>query len=209
MQAESVIRFDEVSVSRGGRRVVGPVTFDVAAGEVVALSGPSGAGKSTLLAALLGFVPLAEGRISLAGEAAWSGQRAGLLQGTIAENVALGSGRPDPELVRGALIAAGLPDADPDCALGASGSGLSGGQAQRVSIARALYRAWTRDACALLLDEPSSALDAAAEATLCRALRSEADAGRAVLVVSHRRALLAAADRVVRIEAPARVEAGA
>jgi ATP-binding cassette subfamily C protein CydD len=209
MRAESVIGFDGVSISRGGRQVVGPVTFAVAAGEFVALAGPSGAGKSTLLAALLGFVDPVEGRVSLAGEAAWSGQRPGLLQGTIAHNVALGSERPDPALVRRALAAAGLPDADPERLLGASGSGISGGQSQRVAIARALYRAWTRDSAALLLDEPSSALDAAAVGAVCHALRAEAEAGRAVLVVSHRQALLAAADRVVRIEAAAPVEAGA
>ncbi|WP_449283916.1 thiol reductant ABC exporter subunit CydD [Leucobacter sp.] len=198
--AETAIRFDGVGIVRGGRHVVGPVTFAVAPGEFVALAGPSGAGKSTLLAALLGFVDPAEGRVSLAGEAAWSGQRPGLLQGTITQNVTLGAARLDPARVRRALAAAGLPDADPDRLLGASGAGISGGQAQRVAIARALYRAWDRDAAALLLDEPSSALDAATEAVVCRALRAEARAGRAVLVVSHRPALLAAADRVVRVE---------
>lgn len=193
------LRLDAVTVARGGRPVAGPVSFAVDRGEFVALAGPSGSGKSTLIAAALGFVRPETGAIEVGGGIAWCGQRPGLLQGSIAENVALGEGEPDPALVRRALQAAGLRDVDPGRALGASGAGLSGGQAQRVAVARCLYRAWSRDARVLLLDEPSSALDAANEAVVCAALRREAEAGRAVLVASHRPAVLAAADRVVRI----------
>ncbi|PRI11663.1 thiol reductant ABC exporter subunit CydD [Leucobacter massiliensis] len=198
-----VIAFDRVVVERGSRIVAGPMTFSVGAGEFVALAGPSGAGKSSLLAALLGFVVPVAGTAALAGGLAWSGQRPGLLQGSVAENVALGCARPDPGRIRRALDTAGLPELDAARTLGAAGAGLSGGQAQRVATARALYRAWTRDTAALVLDEPSSALDAEAEAVLCRALRAEARSGRAVLVVSHRPALLASAERVVRVDVAA------
>lgn len=190
---------ESVIVERGGRAVVGPVSFAVAPGEVVALTGPSGAGKSTLVSALLGFVEPSAGSVARPAGIAWAGQRPGLLQGSIAENIALGESVPDPALVERALAAAALPGMDPGLRLGAQGSGLSGGQAQRVAIARALYRAWSRDADALLLDEPSSALDAESEAAIARTLRAEAERGRAVLVVSHRAALAAAADRAVRI----------
>ena len=122
---------------------------------------------------------------------------------TVAENVALGAQKVDPPLVTRALETVGLGDIDPSQVLGAKGAGLSGGQAQRVAIARALYRAWTTDAGAIVLDEPSSALDAASETLVCAALRAEARAGRAVLVVSHRPALIEAADRVVRMGVPA------
>ena len=189
-----------VRVAGEAATAIGPVSLDVAPGELVALAGPSGAGKSTVLAALLGFVAPAEGRVERPGRVAWAGQRPGLLQGTVAENVALGEDRPDAVTVRRALDAAALPELDPGRELGAGGAGLSGGQAQRVALARCLYRAWRADAAALLLDEPTSALDRDTEARVCAALRAEARAGRAVLVASHRRAVLAAADRVVRLE---------
>ncbi|WP_200329164.1 thiol reductant ABC exporter subunit CydD [Leucobacter sp. L43] len=195
------LSFDAVSVVRGGRRVVGPVSFDVAPGEMVAMSGPSGAGKSTLVAVLLGFVEPIRGRIVAPGALAWSGQRPGLLHGSIAENVALGSDEPDRALARRALDAVGLEHLDLGLELGVAGAGVSGGQAQRIAVARALYRAWRLDCGALVLDEPSSALDSSSEALVCAALRAEADAGRAVLVVSHREAVHRAADRVVRIDA--------
>ena len=199
------LSFHAVEVERGARPVAEPVTFAVQPGEFVALSGPSGAGKSTLISAVLGFVEPSAGTITRPPEVAWSGQRPGLLQGTIAANVALGDTDPDPELVTRALSAAALPDVDLDTALGAGGAGLSGGQAQRVGIARAFYRAWRHDVGALVLDEPTSALDTTSEAQICEALRGEAVAGRAVLVVSHRPGVLAAADRVVAV-VPARAE---
>ncbi|MGK0716536.1 thiol reductant ABC exporter subunit CydD [Leucobacter sp. W1153] len=200
---ESRIQFDGVTIMRGHRVVAGLVTFSVEPGELVTLTGPSGAGKSTLVSALLGFVAPATGVIARPGTVAWSGQRPGLLQGTIAENVALGAQTADPGLVARALKTVGLEDLDPERALGVQGAGLSGGQAQRVAIARCLYRAWWTGASALVLDEPSSALDAASEKLVCDALRSEAREGRAVLVVSHRPALIQAADRVVRLGVPA------
>lgn len=206
------IAFDGVVVERGGRVVVGPVSFGVRPGEIVALTGPSGSGKSTLVSALLGFVEPSAGRVVRSGELAWAGQRPGLLQGTVAANVALGDAEPDPQLVAGALEDAALPDLDPQLRLGAQGAGLSGGQAQRVAIARALYRARRHDGAdgartALVLDEPSSALDAEREARVAQTLRREAEAGRAVLLVSHRPALIAAADRAVRLDEFPRGEA--
>lgn len=195
------LSFDEVSVARGGRRVVGPTSFTVQRGEMVAMSGPSGAGKSTLVASLLGFVEPIRGRILAPDALAWSGQRPGLLHGSIAANVALGARETDLDLARRALDAVGLEHLELGLELGVAGAGVSGGQAQRIAVARALYRAWTLDCGAIVLDEPSSALDEASEALVCSALRAEADAGRAVLVVSHREAVQRAADRVVRIEA--------
>ncbi|MFC7765492.1 ATP-binding cassette domain-containing protein [Leucobacter soli] len=190
-------------IERGGRPVVGPISFAVSPGEVVALTGPSGSGKSTLVAALLGFVEPCSGTLASPAALAWAGQQPGLLQGSVAENVALGAETRDPARIRRALAEAGLPELDTELELGASGAGLSGGQAQRVAIARAMHRAWTIDAEALILDEPSSALDAASEARVAQVLRAEAAAGRAVLVVSHRPELIGAADRVVRIGAAA------
>lgn len=192
------IEFDEVCVQRG-EQTIGPVSFAVNAGEIIALAGPSGTGKSTLVSALLGFVTPAAGELRRPEQLAWSGQRPGLLQGSVADNVTLGDEQADPRLMERSLDAVGLGDISADRMLGAQGTGLSGGQAQRVAIARALYRTWRTDAAALVLDEPSSALDSESEARIAEVLRAEADAGRAVLIVSHRQALIDRADRVVRI----------
>ena len=191
-------------ISRDGRQVVGPLSFSVDPGEFVALVGPSGAGKSTLVAALMGVVSADSGRVQVPTTVAWAGQRPGLLQGSIVENVALGDEHPEPEQVRRALDAVGLERLSVELELGALGSGVSGGQAQRIAVARCLYRAWTRDAGAMILDEPSSALDVASEQRVARALRAEAESGRAVLVISHRPRLIEAASRVV--ELPGRPE---
>ena len=206
--AATGLRYDAVTLTRGDRTVVGPVDLAVAPGEFVALAGPSGAGKSSLLAAALGFLEPAAGGVHVTEPIAWAGQQPGLIQGTVLDNVALGSAEPDAVLARTVLDRLGLQAVALERELGALGAGLSGGQAQRVSIARALYRASDVGAGVVLLDEPSSALDTANEALVIAAARAEAAAGRAVLVVSHRPALIAAADRTVTVY-PAAVPATA
>jgi thiol reductant ABC exporter CydD subunit len=214
--ARAVIRLRGVSVRRPGREVpaLAGLDLEIRPGEVLAIAGPSGAGKSTLLAVLLGFLTPDEGTVSV-GEAdldgldldawrshlAWVPQAPRLLAGTVAENVRLG--RPDATdaQVSAALEDAGvlaeLGPAGAQTVLGEAGSGLSAGQRQRVALARALVR----DAGLLLLDEPTAGLDGETEAGVLAALRRHAQ-GRTVVVVAHRPALVAFADRVVRLEAP-------
>lgn len=184
-----------------------PVSFTAEPGTITLVEGPSGSGKTSLLAALRGAVPF-DGTASVGGLdvrtmspadwTAWAGQRPGLLQGTIAQNVALGDPAPDDAAVRAALAAA-CADLDPDVELGVQGSGLSGGQAQRVAVARALHRHAADPRRVLLLDEPSSALDPETETRLWRSLRERADAGATVLLVSHRRSARDIADQVVAL----------
>jgi ATP-binding cassette subfamily C protein CydD len=196
---------DAVSVVHDGVPALAATTFTAPVGTVTAVVGPSGAGKSSLLDALRGAVPHGgratwrdAGRAPDTGDVAWSGQAPGLVTGSVAENVALGD-EIDPDLVDRALEAAGARGVDPRSVLGAGGSGLSGGQAQRVSVARALYRSSRRGCRLLLVDEPSAALDAVTEAALVAGLRRAAEAGAVVVVVTHRSAVRAAADQVVEI----------
>ncbi|MER6559393.1 thiol reductant ABC exporter subunit CydD [Streptomyces sp. NPDC001027] len=210
------LAFEEVTVRYPGRTAdaVSCASFAVRHGETVALVGPSGAGKSTLLNTLLGFVRPAEGRVLAGGvdlaeadleqwrsQVAWVPQRPHLFAGTIAENVRLARPDADDADVRRALADAGalefvdgLP-AGIGAVLGEDGAGLSAGQRQRLALARAFLA----DRPVLLLDEPTAALDGETEAGIVAAVRRLA-AGRTVLLVVHRPALLAVADRVVRLE---------
>lgn len=197
--------FAGVGVAYEGRRVVSGFSAEVPPGTLAVLSAPSGAGKSSLVAAALGFVAhggriAAGGREDAAGRRdaiAWAGQRPGLLAGTVGENVALGDPEPSARGVAEALRAAAASELAPDLVVGADGAGLSGGQAQRVAVARALYRLRSRSCPVLILDEPTSALDSVTEAELVASLRGIARSGVAVLVVSHREAVVAAADVIL------------
>jgi ATP-binding cassette subfamily C protein CydD len=199
----------ELRVHRG-ERMLPPVAFTAAPGTVTLLEGPSGAGKSSVFAALRGAAPF-DGVAELGGTdvrtlapsawLAWAGQRPGLLAGSIAANVALGDPAPDPAIVRRALAIACAESLDPASELGVQGAGLSGGQAQRVAVARALYRHLRGSAPVVALDEPSSALDPATEARLWSGIRSLADEGATVLLISHRTTARAIADAVVRLDA--------
>lgn len=205
----ATLTLDGVVVRHEGR--AGPslpaTDLVVAPGETVALTGPSGGGKTTLLSVLLGFTPPSEGRVLVGGvpldtlapdswheQIAWVPQHPYLFAGSVAANVRLA--RPDASdaAVARALADAAAPDLDPGLVLGEAGAGLSAGQRQRVALARAFLA----DRPLLLLDEPTAALDGATESAVADAVRRLAE-GRTVLLVTHRPALLAAADRVLRL----------
>lgn len=203
-----ILAVDDLTVSYGDRTVIDGLSVRFAPGVVTAIAGPSGAGKSSLVASVLGFVPFAgsvtyDDRALEPGTArdlvAWSGQRPSLMAGTVAENIALGSSSVDEHTLREAMRYAVAELIDPWQVLGVGGAGLSGGQAQRVSLARAFYRAIDSACPVLILDEPSSALDAATEAELILGLKRFAATGVAVVVVSHRTALLDSADSVIEL----------
>jgi iron complex transport system ATP-binding protein len=201
-----------LSLSLGGRRVVDGVSLSLHAGQWVALVGPNGAGKSSLLSILAGLRPPDEGLITLAGRAmtqwpardrarqlAWLSQQ-GEAEGDIAvaDVVRLGrlphlgligqAGPDDEQIVQAAM-------AETEC-LALTGrrlSALSGGERQRVLLARAL----AVQAPVLLLDEPTTHLDAPHQHDLVRSLVRQARAGRAVAAVLHDLNLALAADRLL------------
>lgn len=198
----------DLTVRRADRVVVDGLTAAWMPGTVLAVTGASGAGKSSLLGALLGLVEH-DGVVELDGSpvppparlarVAWAGQRPELTGGPLDEVIALGATTIDPERVTASLRWAGADEIARGTVLGAAGEGLSGGQAQRVALARAHYRAIDRDCRVVLIDEPTSALDAASERRVIDGLRHLAADGRLVIVVTHRRAVVAAADAVLVI----------
>ncbi|MFB8385681.1 thiol reductant ABC exporter subunit CydD [Microbacterium sp. NPDC055910] len=195
---------------RRGDRMLPPVDLSAAPGTVTLIEGPSGAGKSSLFAALRGAASF-DGDAAFRGVdvrslapsqwLAWAGQSPGLVSGTVADNVTLGDDAPLTDLVSRSLALACADDIDPALELGVQGVGLSGGQTQRVAVARALYRHLRGRADVIALDEPSAALDAATEARLWNGIRRVADGGAAVLLVSHRESARTIADAVVRMHA--------
>ncbi len=203
--------------------VLRDVTFEVKAGEVVALVGPSGAGKSTLASLLLRFYDVTEGSIRIDGldlravtlvtlrrQIGIVAQDTFLFNDTVANNIRYG--RPsatDAEVKQAAVNAlAGdfisrLPEGF-ETPIGERGTKLSGGQRQRIAIARALLE----DAPILVLDEATSHLDTESEMLVQRAL-SNLMVGRTVIVIAHRLSTVRRADKIVVLEDGRIAETGA
>lgn len=184
------------------------LTFRAEPGEVVVVVGPTGAGKSTLLRALLGLERRVSGVVEVGGERieatpagpatrpfAWVPQEALIVSGTLAENVALGAKGPVSARAWLDRLGAGeLADRVGDARLSPGGRELSGGERQWVCLARALASGLP----VLLLDEPTSAMDAASEQRVLQALGS-LRGERTVILVTHRPAPLAIADQVIQL----------
>jgi ATP-binding cassette subfamily C protein CydD len=194
------------------RVVIEGAALDIPAGQHVAVLGPSGQGKSTLLEAIVGLRP-GEGEIFLDGTdiGGWSQddlrartflltQRPRIIHASIAENIALarpGASRQDVELAAeraGVSQFAAAMQGGLDTVIGEDGMGVSGGQAQRVALARLFLR----DAGIILLDEPTAHLDAALEAEVMNAVLDYAQ-GRTLIVATHSQAVAQRFDKVWRI----------
>ncbi|MDI1248005.1 MAG: peptidase domain-containing ABC transporter [Lacunisphaera sp.] len=207
------IRLEGVTFKHAGRMAtLQDITLTLPAGRITALVGESGCGKSTLLALLQRLYLPATGRIligdvdlqyfqlaSLRRHLAVMPQQTHLLSGTVLENLAPGDYQPDMERLLQVCREVGVLEFIEQLPQGffthlnENGANLSGGQRQRLALARAL----NFDAPVLLLDEPSSALDAKSEETLLALLQRLRDAGRTIIVAAHTPRLLAVADKVV------------
>ncbi|MBB3182745.1 ATP-binding cassette subfamily C protein CydD [Halomonas fontilapidosi] len=210
---DALIELEAVSVTYAGRgRVLGPVDLTLAAGDVVAVTGPSGVGKSSLLQLLAGFVAPADGSIRRVEglSLAWMDQRPLLIQGSLADNLRLAAPDASRDDMREALARAGLGELVSalsqglDTPLGERGAGLSGGQAQRLALARVFLSG----ASLVLLDEPTASLDAETEGYLIEALQALAEEGRALVIATHHPAVMALAGRRLALEAQATVKGG-
>ena len=220
---KGAISFQEVGFSYpDGKQALEGISLEVPAGATVAFVGRSGAGKSTIFNLLPRLYDVSSGVIEADGvdiravsqgdlrsRIALVSQDSVLLSGTIGQNIGFGrqgAGQDEIEAAAKAAAAHGFISALPqgyETPVAAASSTLSGGEKQRISIARAMLR----DAPILLLDEPTSALDAESEAVIKQAL-DVLSKGRTTLVIAHRLATIRDADMIVVLDQGRIIETG-
>ena len=218
------IRLEGVTATAEGREapILNALTVIFPAGKVTVVLGPSGSGKSTLARCLVGVWPKRQGRVLIDGEPIESWERGELgphlgylpqdvelFDGSIAENIARFA-EVDSAKVIEAAKATGIHEMivrfphGYDTSIGEAGGMLSGGQRQRLGLARALYG----NPAILVLDEPNANLDEAGERSLVEAVHRLRQAGKTVILVTHRPSVLAVADLLVVMEAGNMVQCG-
>lgn len=221
----SRITFEKVSYTYPGetRPALREVSLEIEAGQRIALVGRSGAGKSTLAALLLRFAAPGGGSIRVDGvpledippetwreQAAWAPQHPHLFHDTLEANLRLARPQATEEEIVAAARAAhldgfirSLPEGYATPA-GEGGARLSGGQAQRLALARA----YLKDAPLLILDEPTSALDPQQEALFEQTAAALTERGRTVITIAHRLNTVVRADRIFVLQEGRLAEAG-
>jgi ATP-binding cassette subfamily C protein CydD len=224
VRAPTAVCFDRVHFAyEPGREALTGASFDIRPGGRIALVGPSGAGKTTVINLLLGFICPTEGSILVDGQdlagldvedwrsrLAWVPQSPRLFQGSLLDNIRLALPEADMEAVDEAARRAhaaefirALPEGY-ETLVGEGGAGLSGGQVQRIALARAFLR----DATLVILDEPTANLDPESEDLVQKGIDELAE-GRTLLVVAHRLATVRRADRILVLDDGQVVESGA
>ena len=191
---------DEASALRPTEVAAAPDKRQFSAGRLTVLTGPSGAGKSTIFRQLLSFDTDGDS-VEAAAERAqisWLPQSPALFMGSVQENI-IGPEALEPQALSQSIQLAALDDLTLEVPVGVAGASISGGQAQRVALARTFYRALTKDTPILLLDEPISALDEERAARVVSALKFFVDEGRTVVAISHQQSLIKAADLVEEV----------
>lgn len=194
--------------------IIRAMSFKVPAGSAVGVLGHSGAGKSTLARVLVGVWPYSDGAVRLDGAEMphWNTDELGrhigylpqdveLFSGTIAENISRFEERVDHEDVIAAAAMAGVHDLIQNLPegynteIGDGGRSLSGGQRQRIGLARAIYG----NPPLIVLDEPNSNLDTLGEVALVEAVRRLHEAGKTIILITHKANILSSVDRLLVI----------
>ena len=166
-------------------------------GKLTVLVGPSGAGKSSIFRRLLGF-DSSSFALEIA-QVSWLPQASKLFDGSVETNIVGPGRRTEKSTLRSACEMAALDDLAAEHEVGVSGASVSGGQAQRICLARTFYRALESKCSYLLLDEPISALDEARATVVLQSLKSFAASGLVVVAISHQKLLVEHADRVIEV----------
>lgn len=223
-EAVPTIQFSNVAFGYPGRgQLFSDLSFCAEQGHVTGLVGHNGCGKSTIGSLLIGLYQQSRGRISIGGRdieyiskrelrrfVAVVPQRVELLSATISENICLGDSQPRRARISDLccdLGLEGLIESLPqglDTVVGERGVNLSGGQAQLITVARALYR----DPEVLFLDEATSALDAETEQRVQQVIRRLARSGKCVIVVAHRLSSVRGADTILVMSSGSILESG-
>ncbi|WP_239615323.1 ABC transporter ATP-binding protein [Cohnella mopanensis] len=223
-ESESVISFNEVNFQYAGRSVLAlnDISYEVRKGQFVAIVGPSGSGKSTIMKLLSKLYEPNRGEIRLFGKSladynpqaarsmiSFVKQHTFLFPGTILDNIRHGKPLATDKEVVEASVAAGadsfiqqLPDSYLT-QIGERGAGLSGGQMQRIAIARALLK----EAPIVVFDEPTSALDGESEAIIQETLR-QVRRQKTIIVIAHRLSTVQDADLILVMDQGRIVESG-
>lgn len=171
-----------------------PFKFEPA--QLTVLTGPSGVGKTTIIRQQYALdEPYGSRKYS---DLAWVPQRPVLFDATVKQNIA-GPNSIDQHAMDRCLALAAIDDLEVETQVGISGSKVSGGQAQRICLARAFYRILTTEATTLIVDEPISALDEKRAAIIVQSLKQLAKDGYTVGAVSHQQQLIDAADRLIEV----------
>ncbi|HJQ78296.1 MAG TPA: ABC transporter transmembrane domain-containing protein [Acidimicrobiia bacterium] len=184
-----------------GTEAIKGCSLEVLPGERVALVGPSGAGKTTIAHLTVGLLEPQEGMIGVGGPAVLVPQRPYLFRGTVAENLRLAKPEASDAELWEALAAANLDEtlrgrsAGLETPVGERGLDLSGGEVQRLAIARAFLT----DSPVVVLDEPTSNVDLESEARIRSAI-ARLTRGRTLMVIAHRRSTIAGVDRVLVVQ---------
>ena len=206
-----LIEFRNTSKTYGQRQVLSDINLHITAGEKIALVGESGAGKTTLLNLLLGFEAATEGLVLLKGQSvtrdlaaqslAWAGQQAYIFHGSIKDNITLANPEASEQSIVNAATAAGVTEFSSQLAeglltqIGERGYGLSGGQIQRIALARAFLK----ETEIIVLDEPTANLDASNKRLLLDII-DKLFKDKTLIIASHDNEVIQRMDRSIEIQ---------